>query len=61
MVSYKKEILCIVLLPGILSFNLQLLQILCHSSVISVDILFKELDDWNMNLGIRRRSRAASI
>lgn len=61
MVSYKKEILCIVLRPGILSFNWQLLQILSHSFVIFVDILFKELDEWNMNLGIRQGSRAASI
>jgi hypothetical protein len=36
MVSYKEEILCIVLLQGILSLNLQFLQILCHSSVIFV-------------------------
>lgn len=49
MVFYKEEILCIVLPQGIFSFN-------CHSSVFLVDIhiLFKELGEWNMNLGMRR-------
>lgn len=36
---------------NVFSYNLQLLQTLCHNSAIFIDIMFEELGGWDMNLG----------